>query len=133
MSFNGGGEMRGIQKAALLLLAGAAGCQPAVSIPPAPAAPVSVADVLSMEALAGQTVMVAGRCVDRGGPKLAEGSRPQSGQVWQLEDNGVATWVVGKMPEACDRGTTAITALVARDTLPRLGPPRLARQYLVVR
>ena len=126
--------MSGIQKAALLLVA-AAGCHPAVSGGPAPAAAApatTVRQVLTMQALVGETVKVEGRCLGESGPTIAMGSRPQSGRVWQIEENGVAAWVIGPMPERCSDGT-AITARVAQDTLPKFSPPRTVRQYLVVR
>jgi hypothetical protein len=86
-----------------------------------------------MQALAWQTVTVSGRCLAAGSPAIARGSRPFSGQVWQLEDNGVATWVVGKMPRDCGESGATITARVVQDTLPLFGPARSLRQYLVVR
>jgi hypothetical protein len=127
--------MPGIQKAALLLVA-VVGCQPTVSRGPAPAAaapPTTVRQVLTMQALVGETVKVQGRCLGESGPTVARGARPSSGRVWQIEDNGVAAWVIGPMPEGCSDGTAAITARVAQDTLPRFSPARTVRQYLVVR
>jgi hypothetical protein len=117
------------------LLAGVVGLQPALSGGPAPAATppaVTVRQVLSMQALVGETVVVTGRCLGKDAPTVAQGSRPFSG-VWQIEDHGVAAWVAGPMPKECDAGTAMITARVAQDTLPRLSPPRTVRQYLVVR
>jgi hypothetical protein len=124
-----------IPKAALLL-AGVVGFQPAVIGGPTPAATppaVTVRQVLTMQALVGETVVVTGRCLGKDAPTVAKGSRPFSGGVWQIEDNGVAAWVTGAMPKECDGGTAMITARVAQDTLPRFSPPRTVRQYLVVR
>jgi hypothetical protein len=124
-----------IPKAALLL-AGVVGFQPAVRGGPAPAAnppAVTVRQVLTTQALVGETVVVTGRCLGKNAPTVARGSRPFSGRVWQIEDNGVAAWVIGPMPEGCGGGTAMITARVAQDTLPRFSPPRTVRQYLVVR
>lgn len=126
--------MLAIQTAALLL-AGVAGGQPAVSRGPAPAVTppaVTVRQVLTMQALAGEKVEVSGRCLGKGAPILARGALP-SGQAWQLEQNGVATWVAGPMPRGCEAGPVTITARVAQDTLPKFSPPRTIRQYLVVR
>ena len=83
---------------------------------------------------AAPTVVV---CVDGCEPDylaqaVAAGSRPMSGDVWQLEDHGIATWVVGKMPSGCAEGEVTIRAKVAKDYLPKLSPARTARQYLVV-
>lgn len=117
-----------IQKAALLL-AGVVGFQPPAATPPT----VTVRQVLTMQALVGTTVAVTGRCLGKGAPTVAQGSRPFSGRIWQIEDNGVAAWVIGPMPEACDGGTAVITARVVQDTLPLFSPPRTLRQYLVVR
>jgi len=86
-----------------------------------------------MQALVGETVVVTGHCLGKGAPTVAKGSRPFSGRVWQIEDDGVAAWVIGPMPEGCDGGTAVITARVVQDTLPRFSPPRTLRQYLVVR
>jgi hypothetical protein len=123
-----------IGKAALLLAGISVGCQPAVSRGPAPAPEaVTVRQVVTTQALVGATVMVTGRCLGQDSPVVALGGRPQSGQVWQIEENGVAAWVIGPRPKDCDDGTAAITARVAQDTLPRLSPSRWARQYLVVR
>jgi hypothetical protein len=127
--------MAAIRKAALLLV-GVAGCGPAVSGGPAPAvAPpaVTVRQVLTTQALAGETVVVTGRCLGKDAPTLAKGARPLSARVWQIEDNGVAAWVVGPAPAGCDGGTTRIAAQVVQDTLPRWSAPRTVRQYLVVR
>lgn len=124
--------MTGIQKAALLLL-GVAACQPAVNSGPAPA-PATVRQVVTMQATVGETVVVAGRCLDAEAPTVALGSRPHSGSVWQLEDNGVAAWVSGPVPAGCSTGAkVAITAEVAQDTLPKFSPARTVRQYLVAR
>lgn len=127
--------MQGIHKVAVLL-AGVVACQPAMRSGPAPAATapaVSVRQVLTTQTLVGQTVVVTGRCLGKADPTVAKGSRPFSGRVWQIEDNGVAAWVVGPMPEGCGAGAAAITARVAQDTLPKWSPPRTVRQYLVVR
>jgi hypothetical protein len=122
-----------ISKAAIIL-AGVVGLQPAAGSGPVPATPaVTVRQILTTQALVGETVVVSGRCLDRNAPAVARGSRPMSGGVWQIEDNGVAAWVVGRMPEGCGAGAVTITARVAQDTLPKLGPPRTLRQYLVVR
>lgn len=121
---------------AVVLLAGMAGIHPAADKAPAPAdhpPAVTVRQVLTMQALAWQTVQVSGRCLANGTPALAVGSRPYSGRVWQLEDNGVATWVIGEMPKACREGNATITARVVQDTLPLFSPPRTLRQYLMVR
>jgi len=125
--------MLAIQKAALLL-AGAVTFQPAVSggaVPATNPPAVTVRQVLTMQALVGQTVVVTGHCLGRNAPAVAQGSRPYSG-VWQLEDNGVATWVSGPMPESCKEGSAAITARVIQDTLPKFSPARTVRQYLAV-
>lgn len=127
--------MLAIQKT-VLLLAGMAGFQPAASSGPAPATTppaVTVRQVLTMQALVGETVVVTGRCLGKDAPAVAEGSRPYSGGMWQLEDNGVAAWVAGPMPKACDGTSTVITARVAQETLPRFGPARSVQRYLVVR
>ena len=127
--------MLGIQKAALLV-AGLAGVQPAVSGGPVPAATtptVTVRQVLTTQALVGETVLVAGRCLGKEAPAVAQGSRPFSGRVWQLEDNGVAVWVAGRMPAGCGNGSALIKARVAQDSLPKLSPRRWVRQYLVTR
>jgi hypothetical protein len=126
-----------IQKAALMLAA-VVGVQPAVSGGPGPEpaanpAAVTVRQVLTMQALVGETVVVTGRCLGKGAPTVAKGSQPLSGGAWQIEDSGVAAWVTGPMPEGCDGGSAVITARVAQDTLPRLSPARTLRQYLVVR
>ena len=124
-----------IQKAAMLL-AGVVGFQPAASGGAAPAASppaVTVRQVLSTQALVGETVTVTGRCIAKDTPTIAKGSRPLSARPWQIEDNGEAAWVVGPIPRACIGGTVAITATVAQDTLPRFSPARTVRQYLVVR
>ena len=124
-----------IQKAALLL-AGVVGIQPAANGGPAPAAAppeVTVRQVLTTQALIGETVKVSGRCIPSDAPAVAKGSRPLSARPWQIEDNGEAAWVVGPIPRACASGAVVITAQVAQDSLPRLSPTRMVRQYLVVR
>lgn len=123
-------------QAAALLLAGVVGIQPAPGGDPArTAAPpaVTVRQALTMQALVGETVQVTGRCLGKGAPTVAKGAPPFSAGVWQIEDNGVAAWVSGPMPRECGTGSAAITARVAQDTLPRFSPPRMLRQYLVVR
>ncbi len=117
---------------AALLLAGAVACQPNVSGAPAPA-PTSVRQVLTMQALVGETVAVKGRCLGTDAPAVARGSRPMSGGVWQIEDQGAAAWVIGPMPESCSTGSGVVTAQIAQDTLPKWSPARTVRQYLVVR
>lgn len=120
---------------AALLLAGVIGAQPAANALPGPQTnptKVTVGQVVSMRALAGATVVVSGRCLGKDAPYIAAGSRPVSGAVWQLEDNGVATWVVGEMPRDCASGQAVVTARVMQDLLPRLSRPRTLRQYLVV-
>lgn len=92
---------------------------------------VTVRQVLTHRALEGESVLVTGRCLDRNAQPIAAGSRPMSGQVWQLEDNGIATWVVGKTPAGCGEGEVTIRATVAKDLLPKLGPARTVRQYLI--
>jgi len=127
--------MAGLRKAAVLVV-GLAGCRSAVSGGPAPTpapAVVTVRQVLTTQALAGEMVVVTGRCLGKDAPTLAKGSRPLSARVWQIEDNGVAAWVVGPAPAGCSGGTTKIAAQVAQDTLPRWSAPRTVRQYLVVR
>ncbi len=129
--------MREIPKA-ILLFAGVIGCHPAVSGGPAPAvaAPkVTVREVLTMQALVGETVVVSGRCIGDATPAVAKGSRPFSGSVWQFEDNGVAVWVAGPKPAGCGSGSAAaqLTARVVQDSLPLFSRPRATRQYLVVR
>ncbi len=99
---------------------------------PAAAPMVTVRQVLTHRALEGESVLVTGRCLDRNAQAIAAGSRPMSGEVWQLEDNGVATWVVGKIPAGCGEGEVTIRAKVAKDQLPKLGPARMIRQYLIV-
>lgn len=99
---------------------------------PTNAPTVTVRQVLTHRALEGETVLVTGRCLDRNAEPIAAGSRPMSGQVWQLEDNGIATWVVGKTPAGCGEGEVTIRAKVAKDYLPKLSPARTARQYLIV-
>lgn len=121
---------------AALVFAGVVGFQPAASGGPARATnppAVTVGQVLTMRALVGETVVVTGRCLGPGAPTVAQGSRPFSGQVWQLEDAGVAAWVIGPIPEGCTGGTAVITARVAQDTLPLFSPPRTVRQYLVIK
>jgi hypothetical protein len=130
--------MRGIQRAATLLVGvGALGCQPTAKIAPAPAAPtyeVTVADVLTIQALVGEMVNVWGRCLGKNDATVAQGLRPNSREAWQIEDNGTAAWVVGPMPESCKERTTAmITARVVQDTIPKWSQPRWVRQYLVMR
>jgi hypothetical protein len=118
-----------------LLLVGMIGAQPATNALPGPETTptkVTVRQVVSMRALAGTTVQVSGRCLDKAAPHIAAGSRPISGAVWQLEDNGVATWVIGEMPRDCASGQAVVTARVMQDLLPRFSPPRTLRQYLVV-
>lgn len=121
---------------AALLLAGIVGAQPSTAALPGPATNptrVTVSQVLTMQALAGQTVVVSGRCLAPNTQAIASGSRPVAG-AWQLEENGVATWVVGKQPNECGSGeTVAITAQVEQATLPRFGPARSLQQYLVAR
>jgi hypothetical protein len=130
--------MREIHKAALLLV-GVIGCHPGVGGGPAPAvaAPaVTVRQVLTTQALVGETVVVSGRCLGDATPAVAKGSRPFSGSVWQFEDNGVAVWVAGPKPAGCGSGSAPaaqITARVAQDSLPLFSQPRTTRQYLVVR
>ena len=128
--------MREIHKAALLLV-GVIGCHPGVSGGPAPAvaAPkVTVREVMTMQALVGETVVVSGRCIGDATPAVAKGSRPFSGSVWQFEDNGVAVWVAGPKPAGCGSGSAAqLTARVVQDSLPLFSRPRATRQYLVVR
>jgi len=126
--------MLAIQKAALVL-AGVVGFQPAVGGGPAPAAApaaVTVRQVLTTQALVGERVVVTGRCLGKNAATVAKGPRPLSGRVWQIEDNGLAAWVSGPMPQGCGEGTAMITARVAQDTLPRFSLPRSVRQYLVV-
>lgn len=123
-----------IQKAALLF-AGVVGFQPAASGGPAPAGTppaVTVRQVLTTQALVGETVVVSGRCIAKDTPAIAKGSRPLAARPWQIEDNGVAAWVVGPIPTSCAGGAVVITAQVAQDSLPRLSPARTVRQYLVV-
>ena len=104
-----------------------------IAAPTSPAAPmVTVRQVLTHRALEGESVLVTGRCLDRNAQAVAAGARPMSGDVWQLEDHGIATWVVGKMPSGCAEGEVTIRAKVAKDYLPKLSPARTARQYLVV-
>jgi hypothetical protein len=119
---------------ATLLLAGALGAQPAaIDNAPAVRPPlVSVRQVLTMQALAGETVTVEGRCLGKNSPAKAPGSRPFSGEVWQIEDNGIAAWVIGPMPASCAGGSATITARVVQDQIPLFSPPRAVRQYLVV-
>lgn len=118
---------------AALLLMGIVAAQPTNATPGTATLRVTVRQVVSMQALAGQTVEVSGRCLGNTAPALAYGSRPMSGGgVWQLEQNGVATWVVGEMPSGCASGEVVITAQVAQDALPRLSRPRSLQQYLVV-
>ncbi len=132
--------MRVIQKAAALLV-GVAACHPPVSGGPAPASSppaVTVRQVLSTQALVGETVVVAGRCLGYAAPTVAKGARPLTGHDWQFEDNGLAVWVTGPMPRECGgttpaAGTARITARVAQDTIPVLSPPRMLRQYLVTK
>jgi hypothetical protein len=124
-----------IQKAALLL-AGVVGFQSMPGEGPAPMngpLTVTVLQVLTTQALVGERVQVTGRCLGKDAPVVARGSRPFSGGTWQLEDNGVAAWVLGPMPKSCNGGTATITAQVVQDSLPRLSPPRTLRQFLVVR
>jgi hypothetical protein len=123
-------------KKAALLFAGVVGFQPAASGGPAPAATppaVTVRQVLTTQALVGETVKVTGRCIAGDAPAVAKGSRPLSARPWQIEDNGVAAWVVGPIPKGCADEKVVITAQVAQDSLPRLSPTRMVRQYLVVR
>lgn len=118
-----------------LLLASAIGFYPiATAAPILPDNPpaVSVGQVVSMQALAGHTVVVSGHCLDRHAPALANGSRPYS-SAWQLEDNGVATWVLGPMPASCAEGSAVVTGQVVQETLPRMSIARTLQQYLVVR
>jgi hypothetical protein len=126
--------MASLQKSALLF-ASAIGFFPLAASTPAPASnpsAVTVRQVISMQALAGQTVIVSGRCLAKGSPAVAPGSRPYS-SVWQLEDNGAATWVLGPMPASCSNGSAIITGRVVQDTLPKFSSPRSLRQYLDVR
>jgi len=124
--------MTGIQKATLLVM-GLAACQPAVTAAPAPA-PAALEDVLSIPGMAGETVQVAGRCLDSGAEPAARSAKPHSGSFWLLEKDGVAAWVEGPRPAACGSDTeVAFTALVAQDTLPKLSPARTIRNYLVAR
>jgi hypothetical protein len=119
--------------AAAVLLAGVAGGQPAAgdNTPVRPPL-VTVRQVLTMQALAGETVTVEGRCLSRNSPAMAPGSRPFAGDVWQIEDNGVASWVIGPMPASCAGGSATITARVVQDQIPLFSPPRARRQYLVI-
>jgi hypothetical protein len=120
---------------AVLLVAGAVGVPSVASAGPVPAdtlQTVTVRQVLTQPALVGETVLVKGRCLGKDAPTVAWGTRPFSGDIWQIEDNGLALWVMGHMPGECSGATTMITAVVALDTLPKLSPPRYVRQYLVV-
>jgi hypothetical protein len=99
---------------------------------------VSVRQVLTTQALVGETVVVSGRCLGTAATRLAQGAQPRAGRAWQFEDNGVAVWVDGPMPAGCGRSAASaepavITARVAQDTTPVLSRPRYVRQYLVTR
>jgi hypothetical protein len=121
---------------AVLLVAGAVGVPSMAIAGPVPAdtlQTVTVRQVLTQPALVGETVLVKGRCLGEDAPTVAWGIRPFSGHIWQIEDDGLALWVMGHMPQECSGETTVITAVVALDTLPKLSPPRYVRQYLVAR
>jgi len=120
---------------AVLLVAGGLGVHSIAGTDPAPTAapvPVTVRLVLTTQALVGETVVVKGHCLGKDAPTVAKGTRPFSGNVWQIEEGGVAAWVIGPMPRECADGTVSITARVAQDLLPKLSPPRHLRQYLVI-
>ena len=120
---------------AALMIVGAVGVHSMANTGPTPAAPrpVTVRQVLTRPVLIGATVRVTGRCLGQDDPAVRPSTRPLSGEVWQIEDRGFAAWVIGPRPEACASGTASITAQVAQDTLPKLGPMRFVRQYLVLR
>src|SRR5690606_35167140 len=105
-----------------------------------PASPDSIVlpgDVVATRAYVGQQVRVMGRCLP---PQDSHPFGPAMGgrEVWQLEWEGVAVYVIGRTPDTCRTeharvGTVTITATVAEDTLPAIGDlPPAPRRYLVV-
>jgi hypothetical protein len=128
--------MRAIIRA-LPLLVTAAACHPAINdgIPTATLPTVTVRQVLTMRALAGETVVVTGRCVGESSSTGAISSQPKIDRAWQLESGGAAVWVSGPRPASCgaDASPETVTARVVQDSIPLLSPRRAVRQFLVVR
>jgi len=129
----------------LALCVGACGPQrqgdQTASLPPGDAdteapATVTVREILESGTYLGHRVRVSGRCLGYSAA-VAEGGPPLTRSDWQLEDDGVAVYVSGSMPDGCSptqgsTGRTAIDAVVAQDTVPALGDrlPR-PRRYLI--
>lgn len=94
---------------------------------------VSVRDIVSSRALVGRRIRVMGRCLS----SLTEhplGRLQRARDEWQLEDDGVAIYVIGPSPLTCAAGiedSVTMCAFVTEDTLPAIGDlPPAPRRYL---
>jgi hypothetical protein len=113
---------------------------PQVRIPPGrqvkPDTSVTVAEIAGSSALVGRRVRVQGRCMGYSTP-LAVGPPPRTRSDWQLENGGVAIYVVGDFPPGCSPTTgstepVTIIGVVTEDTIPaRLERPARARRFLL--
>lgn len=93
----------------------------------------TVRTLLTDPSSVGRTVRITGLCLGYG--NRAEGPPPFSRSDWQLAQDEVAIYVVGRIPTQCapngPPSTVTITALVRQDTLrANTMRPRRPRQYL---
>ena len=94
---------------------------------------VSIRDVVTSSALVGHRIRIRGRCLSDASehPLVTIG---YASDEWQLEDDGVAIYVLGPAPLACAAGfedTVSMCALVTEDTLPPIGDlPPAPRRYV---
>lgn len=96
----------------------------------------TITEVLNSDAYVGKRIRVTGRCLGYAAA-IAVGPPPLTRSDWQFEQDGVAIFVSGPLPQGCSatRGAsepTTILALVAEDTLRALGnKPGTRRRYLL--
>ena len=96
---------------------------------------VSVRELVNGAVHVGKVVRTRGQCIGYSTP-VAEGSPPRTRSDWQLEDDGIAVWIVGAFPTGCtgaggDGTIITVSGLVAEDTVVALNGRAHVRRFLI--
>ena len=107
----------------------------ALATPSSDSLEVSIRELVNGAVQVGKIVRTRGQCIGYATP-VAEGSPPRTRSDWQLEDGGIAVWVVGAFPPGCtgaggDGTFITVSGLVAEDTVVVLNGPAHVRRFLI--
>jgi hypothetical protein len=106
-----------------------------VATAPSNSVEVSIRELVNGAVQVGKVVRTHGQCIGYSKP-VAQGPPPRTRSDWQLEDGGIAIWVVGAFPPGCtgaggDGTRITVSGSVAEDTVVALNGRGHVRRFLI--